>query len=119
MDIVYGMIIGVLAGALSGLFGIGGGILIVPACILLLGMAQQKAQGTSLVIFLIPVGILGAINYIKAGNVDWRVSAGIALTFIGGAYLGSKLSLSMDEVLLRKCFAGFLVLVAIQLFFKK
>ena len=119
MDIVFGLIIGVLAGILGGMFGIGGGILIVPACIYLLGMTQQKAQGTSLVALLAPVGLLGVMNYAKAGNVDWRVGGCIAVTFIGGVYFGSKLSLTLDENLLRKLFAGFLVLVAIQLFFKK
>lgn len=119
MDIVYGLVIGVLAGILGGMFGIGGGILIVPACIYLLGMTQQKAQGTSLVALLAPVGLLGVMNYHKANNIDWKVGGCIALTFIGGVYFGSKISLSLDENLLRKLFAGFLILVAIQMFFRK
>lgn len=119
MDVVISIAVGLLAGVLGGVFGIGGGILIVPACIYLLGFSQQKAQGTSLVALLAPVGVFGVMNYAKAGNVDWKVGSFIAVAFIGGAYFGSKMAMSIDEVLLRKLFAGFLVLIAIQLFFKK
>jgi uncharacterized membrane protein YfcA len=119
MELVIGAVIGICAGILGGLFGIGGGILIVPACIYLLGFTQARAQGTSLVALLLPVGILGVLNYAKAGNVDWKVGAVIAVLFVGGAYFGSKIALSIDENLLRKLFAGFLVLIAIQLFLKK
>ena len=119
MDVAIGLLIGVCAGVLGGMFGIGGGILIVPALTYLLAFSQKKAQGTSLVALLAPVGILGVMNYAKAGNIDWRAGITIALGFIGGAFFGSKVSLSMDENLLRKVFAGFLILVGIQLFFKK
>ena len=74
MELVIGAVIGICAGILGGLFGIGGGILIVPACIYLLGFTQARAQGTSLVALLLPVGILGVLNYAKAGNVDWRTT---------------------------------------------
>jgi uncharacterized protein len=113
------ILIGILGGISGGLFGIGGGIVLVPAMILLLGFSQHKAQGTSLLALLLPVGIFGVIEYNKAGNVDLRNGLFIALGFLGGNYLGSKVSLAMDELLLRRCFAGFLVLVAIQLFLKK
>jgi uncharacterized membrane protein YfcA len=119
MEIVIGLAIGAAAGVLGGLFGIGGGILIVPAAIYLLGFGQQKAQGTSLVALLAPVGVLGVMNYAKAGQIDWKVGILIALGFVGGAFFGSRFALSLDESLLRKLFAGFLVLIAIQLFFKK
>jgi len=119
MEIAISLAIGIVAGLLGGMFGIGGGILIIPASIYLLGFDQKKAQGTSLVALLAPVGILAVMNYAKAGNIDWKVGILIALGFVGGGYFGSKLALSLDENLMRKLFAGFLVLIAIQLFFKR
>ena len=119
MEVVIAVVIGLLAGVLGGLFGIGGGILIVPALIYTMGFSQQKAQGTSLVALLAPVGILAVMNYAKSGNVDWKVGGIIAVLFFGGAFVGSKFALAMNEDILRKAFAGFLVLVAIQLFMKK
>lgn len=119
MDIVYSLLTGLAAGVLGGMFGVGGGILIVPACVYLLGMTLQRAQGTSLAILLLPVGILGVMNYAKESAIDWRVAGFIAVAFVFGAYFGSKISLSLDEAVARKVFAGFLVLVAAQMFFKK
>jgi uncharacterized protein len=119
MDTAWSLAIGLLAGVLGGMFGIGGGVLIVPACVYILGMSQAKAQGTSLVALLAPVGLLGVMNYAKAGSVDWRAGILIAAAFVGGAYFGSNISLSLDEALVRKLFAGLLVLIAIQMFFKK
>jgi uncharacterized protein len=119
MDIVYSLLTGLAAGVLGGMFGVGGGILIVPACVYFMGMSLQRAQGTSLALLLLPVGILGVLNYSKTGNIDWRVAGFIAIAFVFGAYFGSKISLSLDEAVARKIFAGFLVLVAIQMFFKK
>lgn len=119
MDIAISLVIGAAAGVLGGLFGIGGGVLIIPALIFVLGFSQQKAQGTSLVALLAPVGILGVVNYAKAQQIDWKIGVLIAAGFVGGAFFGSRFALSLDETLLRKLFAGFLVLVAIQLFFKK
>jgi len=119
MEIAIGLLIGVLSGALSGLFGIGGGVLIVPACIYVLGFSQHRAQGTSLIALLAPVGILGVMNYSKAGNIDWKIGSLIAAGFVGGAYLGSRFSLSLNEDTLRKSFAVFLAILSIQLFLKK
>ena len=119
MSNLWGLAIGLIAGVLGGLFGIGGGILIVPACIYVFGFTQQKAQGTSLVALLAPVGALAVLNYAKAGNIDWKIGGLIAAGFLGGAFLGSKISLSLDENLLRKSFAIFIGVVAVMLFFKK
>lgn len=119
MEIVLSLILGLVAGAMGGLFGIGGGILIIPACVLMFGFNQQRAQGTSLVALLAPVGILGVLNYAKAGNVDWKVGSLIACGFVGGAFFGSKLALSIDENLMRKLFATFLAVIAVYMFFKK
>ncbi len=119
MEIALCVLIGVVAGITGGLFGIGGGIIMVPALILGLGLSQHKAQGTSLMTFMFPVGILGVLNYYRAGNVDVKVGAMVACGFFVGAFLGSKVALGFDEGLLRKIFAGLLVVVAIQLFLKR
>jgi uncharacterized protein len=119
MAILLCLLIGLLGGVCGGLFGIGGGVVIVPALVLAMGFTQHRAQGTSLVALLAPVGILGVMNYYKAGSVDFKSGALIALGFVGGTYIGSKISLSLDETLLRRIFAAFLVLVAVQLVIKK
>jgi hypothetical protein len=119
MDALLPLVIGLFAGIASGFFGIGGGIVMVPAMTLLLGFGQQRAQGTSLAALLLPVGILGVLEYHKAGNIDLRVAGLIAAGFLFGVLGGSKIALSLDEVLLRRIFAGFLVLVALQLVLKK
>jgi uncharacterized membrane protein YfcA len=112
-------LIGLAAGVLSGLFGIGGGILIVPALIYFLGYSQYKAQGTSLAVFLLPVGLLAAMNYYKKGNVDVVGATTIACALMIGGYFGSKIALSIEEAPLRKVFSVFLVVAAAHLFFKK
>lgn len=113
------LLLGVLAGTLGGLFGIGGGILIVPALVLLLGYTQHKAQGTSLVALLAPVGLLGLWNYWRENAADLVAGAWIAAGFVIGAYLGSKIALGLDEATMRRTFAAFLFAVSIYLFFKK
>ena len=112
-------LIGVVAGLLGGMFGIGGGIVIVPALIYLMGYGQKMAQGTSLVVFLLPVGILGVMNYYKDKNADLAAGAIIAAGLFVGAYFGSRIAIGMDEGVLRKSFSVLLVVVAAQLFFRK
>ncbi|MBX7134278.1 MAG: sulfite exporter TauE/SafE family protein [Fimbriimonadaceae bacterium] len=113
------IIIGLIAGISSGLFGIGGGIVIVPMLIFAFEFGQRKAQGTSLVALLAPVGLLGLWNYVKADQADLGKGAWIAGGFVLGAFFGSKIAVGLDDALMRKLFAGFLVLIAIFLFFKK
>lgn len=119
MEVLAYLLIGVGAGIVGGFFGIGGGVVILPALIFLKGFSQKMAQGTSLVALIAPVGLLGLINYYKDKQVDLQAGGWIALGFFGGGYLGSKIALNLDENLLRKGFAVFLVLIAVQLFFKK
>ena len=122
MSIVIGLFIGFLAGISSGFFGIGGGIIIIPGLIYLMGMQQKQAQGTSLIALLLPTGALAFWNYWKSGKLDnnsLAVGGCIALGVFFGGWISSKFALGLDETLLRRIFAGFLVLVAIQLFFKK
>ncbi len=116
---IVALVIGVLAGVLGGTFGIGGGILIVPALAMFLGFSQQKAQGTSLVALIAPVGILALIQYYRRGDADLKIGGLVALGFLFGALGGSRMALGLDEVVLRRSFAAFLVLVAGWLVFGK
>ncbi len=113
------VLIGVLAGLLSGFVGVGGGILIVPALMWGLGFTQHQATGTSLAVLLLPVGILAVINYQKSGNLDWRAALVIGATFVVGAYFGSKMSLALPAATVRKVFGGVMILAAIKLIFGK
>lgn len=111
------LIIGIGAGMLSGLVGVGGGIIIVPALVFFLGFSQKLAQGTSLGILLLPVGILGVMQYYKQGYVDLKVVGVISLAFLLGSYLGSWIALSLSQDTVKKIFAVLLLLLAIKLLF--
>ena len=110
--------IGLAAGVLAGLFGIGGGILIVPALAQFAKMPFKVATGTSLGALLLPVGLLGAITYYRNGNLDPRASALVAVGILFGAFGGAKLADTMSSTTLQRAFAIFLVLVAVRLWFK-
>ena len=109
------LLIGLAAGVLSGLVGVGGGLIIVPALIFFLGFSQHQAQGTSLGLLLLPVGILAVINYYNKGNVDIKVVAIMSVAFIAGGWLGSKLALRLSEDTVKKIFAVFLFYSAFKL----
>lgn len=111
------LIVGLAAGFLSGLIGIGGGIIIVPALVLFLGFSQKLAQGTSLGILLLPVGILAVIQYYKQGYLNVNYVAIIASAFVLGSFLGSKLALSMNDEKMKKVFAIVLMLIAVKMLF--
>jgi uncharacterized membrane protein YfcA len=110
--------VGLVAGILSGLFGIGGGIVIVPALAVLAQMPMKTATGTSLGALLLPVGILGAMTYWKAGHIDVKASLLIALGLAGGALLGALLVQRVEAPLLQRSFAVFLVVVAARMWLK-
>jgi uncharacterized membrane protein YfcA len=109
------VLIGVTAGVMSGFVGIGGGIIIVPALVYILGVSQFEAQGTSIVLMIPPIGILAAMNYYKADAINWKYAAIIAATFVVGGYVGSKLSLKMDETLLKLIFGVVMLIVAVKM----
>ncbi len=118
--IVLLVIVGLLAGVLSGLVGLGGGVIIVPALVFFLGFSQHQAQGTSLGILLLPAGIFAVMNYYNKGFIDVKVVLLLFVGFLVGGYLGSKISLSVNETTLKKIFAIALVLIAGKvLFFDK
>lgn len=105
---------------LSGLVGLGGGVIIVPALVFLLGFSQYQATGTSLGILLLPAGIFAVMNYYKKGYIDIKVVLLIFAGFLIGGYLGSKISLSLPQTTLKKIFAVVLILIAGKvLFFDK
>lgn len=112
------LLVGLAAGVLAGLFGIGGGVLIVPALIYFAAMPIKTATGTSLGALLLPVGLLGALAYWKAGHVDVRASLLVAAGLFIGALLGARVALTINSAALQRGFAVFLVLVAIRMFMK-
>lgn len=111
------LLIGLAAGVLSGLFGIGGGVVIVPALMLLAGMRPIQATGTSLGALLLPVGVLGAYEYWKNGNLDIRAALLIAGGLLVGAWFGAVFAQGLAPVTLRRLFAVFLVLIALRMWF--
>lgn len=113
------IVIGLLAGILSGLVGVGGGILMIPLLIMLLGLTQHQAQGTALFAMLPPIGILAAMNYYKEGFVKWEYAAVMALTFVVGGYFGSKLSINLPDQTVRRVFGVIMLIGAIKLIFSK
>ena len=113
------VLIGLLSGFLSGLVGVGGGIIMVPLLIMVVGLTQFQAQGTAIFTMLPPIGILAAINYYKAGHVKWEYAILIAVTFVVGGYLGSNLSLSLSPSLVRRVFGIVMLITALKLLFTK
>lgn len=109
------ILIGLLAGFFSGTLGIGGSVVMIPLMLLWLNFSQHQAQGTSLAVLAVPVTLLAAFNYYKEGYVNWKFAAIIAVTFIIGGYLGSKLAISINQVLLKKIFGGVLLIVALKM----
>ncbi len=111
------ILVGLAAGMLSGMVGVGGGIIIVPALVYILGFSQHKAMGTSLGILLLPAGILAVINYYKKGFIDIKIVLILFVGFVIGGYLGSKISLGVQETNLKKAFAVVLILIAGKMLF--
>lgn len=107
--------IGLVAGIAAGFVGIGGGMIIVPALVVALGLTQHVAQGTSLAMMLPPIGILGVMNYAKAGEINITYAAILAITFFIGAWLGSRWSLKVNPSVVRLIFAIFMIIVALRM----
>jgi len=109
------IIIGLIAGVLSGMIGVGGGIIIVPALVFFLGFSQHQAQGTSLGLLLLPVGILAVMNYYNKGFIDIKVVVIMSIAFILGGWLGSKLSLALPGDIVKKIFGILLFYTGIKM----
>jgi hypothetical protein len=111
------IIIGLVAGTLGGMVGLGGGIILIPALILIMKLDQQTAQGTSIAIMLPPIGLFAVYNYYKAGYVNIKYAFVIAMAFMVGGYFGSILALKLSPDVMRKVFSVILVVIAIKMFF--
>lgn len=110
-------LIGISAGLLGGLLGIGGAIVIIPALVFLLGFNQQLAQGTTLVMFVMPVGALAAWQYYKAGNADIKVGLVLAAMFFIGGFFGAKLANIIPQDIMKKVFGVLLFIISIKMLF--
>lgn len=118
MTAIY-LLFGVAVGILSGIIGIGGGIVVVPTLVYAFHMSQHKAQGTSLGVLLAPIGLLAFWEYYKSGNVDVKAAIFIALGFIAGAYFGGSWAQQFSDVTLRRVFGGVLLAVALKMLLQK
>jgi len=112
-------IIGLIAGMLSGVAGIGGGLIVIPALIFLLGMGQFEAQGTSLAMMIPPIGAMAAYSYYKEGYINWKYALILAAFFFVGGWLGSKIILQIPQNIVKKGFAIFMIFVAVKMLFSK
>ena len=111
------ILVGLAAGVLSGMVGVGGGIIVVPALIYILGFSQHEAQGTSLGLLLLPVGIFAVLNYYKKGYIDVKVVAIMCVAFVIGGWFGSKVSLSLPQETVKKIFAVLMLVIAGKMLF--
>ena len=113
------ILIGIVAGILSGMFGIGGGIIIVPALVYLCGFSQLKAQGTSLAILLPPVGIFAFIEYYRKGQVDVKAGVLIVIFLVIGSVFGSKLAQNLPVEVMKKSFGILMLIISVKMIFSK
>jgi uncharacterized protein len=118
-DTIILLLVGLAAGALSGLLGVGGGIIVIPALVGVLGYSQQEAQGTSLGLLLPPIGALAVYNYYEEGFVNVKAALIMAATFLAGSYLTSKIAADLPEAYLKNIFGVFLLIYGGMLVFEK
>ncbi|HKU18792.1 MAG TPA: TSUP family transporter [Candidatus Saccharimonadales bacterium] len=115
MNTIVLVLIGLAAGVLSGLVGVGGGIIVVPALVLLMGFSQKTAQGTTLLMLVLPVGAFAATAYYRAGLANVRAAVIIALGFIVGAAVAARIAIKLPDHAVGRIFGGLLLAVAIKL----
>jgi uncharacterized membrane protein YfcA len=115
------IVVGLLAGFFSGMFGVGGGVVMVPLMVFALGYTQYQAQGTSLAVLAVPVTFLAAYTYHTSGHapINFKYALIIAACFVLGGFLGTKVAVNINESLLKKVFSVLLVVIAIKMFFSK
>ena len=117
MTALLGILIGLAAGVASGIFGIGGAVIIVPALLYFFKLTQHQAQGTTLLLMLPPIGVFAAIKYYMNGNAVIPIAVFVCLGFLVGGYIGASIVQPINDVLLRRMFAGLLILIAIKMMF--
>ncbi len=118
-SVILYVLIGATAGVLSGLLGVGGGIIIVPALVLIIGLTQQEAQGTSLILLTAPLGLLAAWTYYQSGYADLKLAALLGVGFFFGAFVGARIATNLPSIVLQRVFAIALLLIAIWLLVRK
>jgi uncharacterized protein len=116
MSTIIGLIVlGIVAGVLSSMVGIGGGIVIVPTLVIGFGLAQHTAQGTTLAMLSVPVALASVINYHKAGAVNWQFVVWLCIGFVVGGYFGSQVALQIPVKTIKRVFAIVMIAVAIKM----
>lgn len=118
-NILLYVLLGLTAGVLSGLIGIGGGVIIVPALIIFFGLSQHQAQGTTLALLIPPVGILAAWTYYKQGYVNLEIAGFMCIGFLVGSFLGAKMATTLSNIVLERIFGVALLLIAFKMLFTK
>lgn len=113
------ILLGLIAGFFSGIIGLGGGVIIVPALVFIFGLTQQQAQGTTLALMVPPIGILAAYAYYQHGYVDLRIALFVGIGFILGGWFGAKVAIQLPREVLQKIFAIVLFALALKMFFTK
>jgi uncharacterized protein len=113
------IVLGLVAGVFGGIFGIGGGIILIPALVFFFGLTQHQAQGTTLAILIPPIGLLAALKYYYSGNVKLGMAAFICLGFFIGGYFGASLIQNLPDLLLKKLFGVFLLMVSLKMIFAR
>jgi hypothetical protein len=119
MNIILYILLGLLTGVFGGMFGLGGGVVIIPALVFLFGLSQHQAQGTTLALLVPPIGLLAAWQYYKQGYVDLKIAAFVCLGFFFGGLLGAKLVVGLPEPLLRRLFGVALLMISIKMILAK
>lgn len=109
------LVLGLGVGTLSGLIGIGGGVLITPALVYLFGFSQHYAQGTTLALLVPPIGLLGAWTYFEQGYIDVRAASFICLGFVFGGLIGAKFAVDLPEQFLRRAFGTSMILLGLKM----
>ena len=119
MQVILYVLLGLLAGTASGLIGIGGGVIIVPALVFIFGFSEHVAQGTTLALMIPPIGILAAYEYYEKGFINWSVAMFICIGFVVGGFLGSKVAVDLSNGILQKIFGIAIMLIGLYMIIRK
>lgn len=118
-NIILFLLLGLIAGTASGLIGIGGATIIIPALVLIFGLSQHMAQGTTLAMMVPPIGILAAWMYYQKGHVDLKIASLMCIGFVIGGLFGAKLAIGIPAPILKKIFGVFLLIISLRMIFFK